>query len=1086
MESVPFDHKFTKGEEEVLDFWNQNNVFELSLERNAQNPRFSFADGPPFATGTPHHGHLLVSTVKDVYCRYKSMNGFYVPRNWGWDTHGLPIEHLADKELGIECGAVDIPKLEEGIKTYNEKCKSMVMRYSKEWRYVISRLGRWVDFDNDYRTLYPWYMESVWWVFGQLWKKGLVYKGTKVMPWSTALGTCLSNFEANQNYADVEDPAVHITFPIVGDEECCFIAWTTTPWTLPSNLALIVNPGLEYVEVTHVETERRFIVMKELADSVWPQTAKQRKKKKPKPYVINRTMLGSELVGMQYVPLFDYFYERKKDTAFRVIADTYVTTESGTGVVHAAPGFGEDDLRVCLAFDIVDKHEDPVCPIDPAGCFTPEVTNYEGMYVKDADALIIEELKDRDRLYKQSVHKHRYPLCWRSDTPLLYRSVPSWFVAVEKIKDDMIANNRKNRWVPEVIQTGRFHNWISNARDWAISRNRFFGTPIPIWQDEDGDIIVIDSLDKLEELSGQRPTDLHNDVVDEITFPNPKTGKEMRRIPEIFDCWFESGSMPYASHGYPFKTPDFDDLHFPIDFCSESLDQTRGWFYTMLVLSTALFNEPPFKNLIVTGLILAEDGQKMSKSKKNYTDPMELINKMGSDALRLYLINSPVLKAEPFCFSDEGVLNVVIKILNPWFNSYKFLVQNVHRYEVGVGHAFVPDQEKALQSPNALDQWILGTLSNLIKFTAQEMENYRLYTVVPKMLGFLNSLTNWYIRMNRSRFKEVETDPEKAETALQVLFFVEMTFNTMMAPFTPFFTENLWLNMRKQLPENHPNKEDISVHLVPYPAPFVVDDELVSVVDEVFFTIQLLREVRECNKLSIRRPIKSATIVHRDQNVINAIKQLDEYIKLEVNIMELKYDNDPSTYARTVITPDFKQLGRKMGKKLKPFSAHLKNMTEADVAALEEAGQLVFDGTTVLLSELVLELEFIVEDPNVKGSSRKGFLALLDSELTNEVLMNWQTRNLTSFIQKMRAAAQLQFSDVIDIHIVKQGEFVPVKGLENDIVPEFADTLFEAQKNNLEKALRARVVYAEPEGEITYEDEMNFVGYTLVVKIIKQ
>ncbi|KAL0251712.1 hypothetical protein GEMRC1_000924 [Eukaryota sp. GEM-RC1] len=569
------------SENDILKYWDEIDAFHTLLEKTKDLPEYRFYDGPPFATGTPHYGHILISILKDVVVRFFTMKGHHIPRRFGWDTHGLPIEHEVDKLHGIH-GEADVQAM--GIGNYNNICRSIVMRCREEWEHVISRIGRWIEFKDDYKTMDPSYMESVWYVFSQLWEKDLVYRGTKVMPWSTGLQTSLSNFEANQNYKDVSDPAIFITFPLVDQPDVSLVAWTTTPWTLPSNLALVVHPEFDYVRLVVKETGKKLIV------------AQSRKGEQPElPYEIEATFPGSNLKGLSYVPLFTFFKDRPN--SFIIVCDTFVTSETGTGVVHCAPGFGEDDARVGDLYKIVSPGNPPVCPIDGAGNFTKEVATYAGQYVKDADAAIIAELKANNRLWSKSVVKHSYPFCWRSDTPLLYRAVPSWFVKVTELKERLLVNNLKSKWVPENIQEGRFHNWLRDSRDWAISRSRFFGTPIPIWSNSDfSEIVVVSSVDHLEELSGTRISDLHRDHVDDIIIPskNPN-GEPLKRIPEVFDCWFESGSMPYASQHYPFTNPELFMNSFPADFVAEALDQTRGWFYTMLVLSTALLTLPPLR-----------------------------------------------------------------------------------------------------------------------------------------------------------------------------------------------------------------------------------------------------------------------------------------------------------------------------------------------------------------------------------------------------------------------------------------------------------------------------------------------------------
>lgn len=598
-QTVPENINFPEEEEKVLKLWKEWDVFQTCLKQSKGKPRYSFYDGPPFATGLPHYGHLLAGTIKDIVPRFAHQSGYHVERRFGWDCHGLPVEYEIDKMLGIK-GPEDVAAL--GIANYNGECRKIVMRYATEWEQIVGRLGRWIDFQNDYKTMYPWFMESVWWVFKTLYEKGFVYKGFKVMPYSTACNTPISNFESGQNYKEVVDPAVIVSFPLDESPDVSMIAWTTTPWTLPSNLALVVNPEKEYVKVKDNATAKVYIMMEARLDALF---------KKPEEYAILGRFKGETLKDKTYIPLFPYFASLKKKRAFRILCDTYVTEESGTGVVHSAPYFGEDDYRVSLAAGVITKDQDMICPVDASGCFTETVVDFKHEYVKDADKNIIKWLKAHGRLVHQSTAKHSYPFCWRSETPLIYKAVPSWFIQVEPIVSQLLENNQKTYWVPEFVKERRFANWLKDARDWAVSRNRYFGTPIPLWTSDDGqEIVCVGSIKELEELTGVKIKDLHRENVDSLTIPS-KTGKGvLKRVPEVFDCWFESGSMPYAQLHYPFENKkEFEDS-FPADFIAEGIDQTRGWFYTLLVLSTALFGKPPFKNLICNGLILASDGQK--------------------------------------------------------------------------------------------------------------------------------------------------------------------------------------------------------------------------------------------------------------------------------------------------------------------------------------------------------------------------------------------------------------------------------------------------------------------------------------------
>src|SRR3569832_174368 len=620
---------FPDREEKVLRFWQEKKIFQKTVEERRHRPLFSFYDGPPFATGLPHYGHLLAGTIKDVVPRFWTMKGYHVPRRFGWDCHGLPVENEIEKGQNLS-GAPEIENF--GIGKFYEECRSIVLRYTQEWKNTVSRMGRWVDFDETYHTMDKSFMESVWWVFGQLYEKGLVYEGFKVMPFSAKLGTPLSNFEANLNYREVDDPSLVVTFPLQDDRDVSLLAWTTTPWTLPSNLALAVHPELDYVKIRDKASGKVYI----LAEARVAANFKEAE--------VLEVFKGKQLKGLSYVTLFIFFVDRGDLKSFRVLVDEFVTIEDGTGIVHMAPAFGEADFFVCQKEGI-----DPVCPVDQNGKFTAEVPDYAGLYVKDADKEIIKRLKGEGRVEHHGQIHHRYPFCWRSDTPLIYKAVRTWFVAVEKIKDRLLEANEQIHWVPEHIKEGRFGKWLENARDWAVSRNRYWGTPIPLWRSDDGEVEVISSEKDLEEKSGKEITDLHRHFIDDVTFTH--NGKVFKRIPEVFDCWFESGSMPYAQNHFPFENEALTLNAFPADFIGEGLDQTRGWFYTLTVLSVALFDKPAFKNVIVNGIILAEDGTKMSKRLKNYPEPGAMIEKFGADAVRLYLLNSLAVMADDLCFS---------------------------------------------------------------------------------------------------------------------------------------------------------------------------------------------------------------------------------------------------------------------------------------------------------------------------------------------------------------------------------------------------------------------------------------------------
>uniref|UniRef100_A0A674PEK4 Isoleucine--tRNA ligase, cytoplasmic n=1 Tax=Takifugu rubripes TaxID=31033 RepID=A0A674PEK4_TAKRU len=911
VEPVSESIHFPSEEEKIMQFWKEKDCFQECLKQSKNRPKYTFYDGPPFATGLPHYGHILAGTIKDVVTRFAHQSGFHVERRFGWDCHGLPVEYEIDKTLGIK-GPEDVAKM--GIAEYNNQCRGIVMRYSNEWESSVKRMGRWIDFKNDYKTLYPWFMETVWWVFKQLYDKGLVYRGVKVMPFSTACNTPLSNFESHQNYKDVQDPSVIVNFPLVGNEEVALIAWTTTPWTLPSNLALCVNPEMLYVKVKGDKNNKL------------------------------------------------YSFNLQLCRAFQVVTDNYVKEEEGTGVVHQAPYFGADDYRVCTEFNIIQRDQAPICPVDASGCFTSEVTDFAGQYVKDADKNIIKWLKENGRLVNASSFKHSYPFCWRSDTPLIYKAVPSWFVRVEHMVEKLLDNNGKCYWVPEFVREKRFGNWLRDARDWAISRNRYWGTPIPLWVSDDfEEVVCIGSVADLEELTGVKVTDLHRESIDSLTIPSRCGKGVLRRVSEVFDCWFESGSMPYAQVHYPFENrKEFEDT-FPADFIAEGIDQTRGWFYTLLVLSTALFGKPPFKNVIVNGLVLASDGQKMSKRKKNYPDPGLIVQNYGADALRLYLINSPVVRAENLRFKEEGVRDVLKDVFLPWYNAYRFLVQNVQRLQKDEDIQFLYNENTAKQSDNIMDKWIQSFTQSLIQFFKEEMDAYRLYTVVPRLVRFVDMLTNWYVRTNRRRLKG-ESGTEDCLWALETLFSVLFSMCRLMAPFTPFITEIMYQNLQHLIdPVSVEEKDATSIHylMLPQVRESLIDKRIENAVSQMQSVIELGRVIRDRKTMPIKYPLKEVVVIHQDPEALKDIQSLQKYILEELNVRQLTLSTDKDKYGiRLRAEPDHMVLGKRLKGAFKAVTASIKELTSEQLEVFQKTGCIVVDGHELHEEDLRLMYAF--------------------------------------------------------------------------------------------------------------------------------
>ena len=977
---------FVAMEHSILDFWRRGDLFRKSLEHTRDKKPYIFYDGPPFATGLPHHGHLVSSTLKDIVPRYWTMKGRYVLRRFGWDCHGLPIEHEIDKQLGVS--AQDVVR-QLGVAGYNAECRKIVQRYVAQWRHTITRLGRWVDFDNDYKTMDADYMESVWWVVKQLWDKELIYQGVKVMPISTELGTVLSNFEATSNYQDVQDPAITVLFKLT-DEDAYLAAWTTTPWTLPSNLAVCVAPDITYAKVN----DRTRGIALYLAE------ARLDEYRKTHDLEVISTCTGRDLVGRSYEPLFPYFANQRSLGAFVVLMDDYVTTESGTGLVHQAPAFGEDDYRVAKAAGM----KAFACPVTLNGIFTDEVPDFAHRYVKEADKDIIKRLKDSGALYEQGVLQHSYPFCYRSDTPLIYRAIPSWYVRVTDFIPDLLAANEQIRWIPGHIKHGRFGNWLKGAIDWSISRNRIWGTPLPIWvNDVTGSKVCIGSREELERYTGARVDDLHREHVDPLTFTLDGEPGTYRRIEEVLDCWFESGSMPYAQLHYPFENQAVFNAGFPAEFIAEGLDQTRGWFYTLTVLAAALYKKPAFRNVIVNGMVVTEAGVKMSKRLRNYTPPDELMESYGADALRLYLINSGLVRGEEQRFADSGVKDMTRRTLLPWYNAFQFLMT----YATIDGWS--PDKGLHYGS-NLLDQWILSRLQTVERDIGTEMRKYRLYNVVPRLLEFIDDVTNGYIRLNRDRFWGKDITADKI-AAYSTLYTVIEELTMVMAPFTPFLAEHLYQELAK-LTGQAPKPS--SVHLCAYPEPeeSLIQPKLEEAVGRLQQIILLGRQRREEVKINLRKPMRRLTIVHRDADLLNELRALEPFVRRELNVKDVVYDQAEDNYIRLFAKPNFPVLGKRLGKRMKEFGAKIAQLDREQIDALQESGSVTIDGETFGPDEIQ-----VLREPKAGTHTLSNrFISIdLDCELDDELIAEGVAREAVNRIQRTRKEMNLNVADRIAV-----------------------------------------------------------------------
>jgi len=1030
------DFQLPKIETEILAHWKIHDIEQQSLAPHGKKP-FVFYDGPPFATGLPHYGHLLAGTIKDIVPRYWSMQGYDVERRFGWDCHGLPIETLIENELGLHSRA-DIEAY--GVPQFNAACRAAVLRFTEEWERTVTRMGRWVDFKNDYKTMDPTFMESVWWVFKQLWDKDLIYDGFRIQPISPALGTPLSNFEVAQGpqerdpvtkkegYKRVQDPSITVRFKLE-DEDAYLWAWTTTPWTLPSNLALAVNPSVEYVKVRVNETgEIAYLEPSRLRDY-------QERKRIGDTTELARVR-GEALIGRRYEPLLPYFerFKTREDGtrwSFRVIGADYVTTDSGTGIVHQAPAFGEDDYRVGVREGL------PVIrPMDLSGVFDERVWDFKGQFAKDADKNIMAMLKAQGKLVDQDTIVHPYPHCYRTDKPLLYMALSTWFMKVEQLRDALVRNNKPIHWGPEHVGTGRFGNWLEGARDWNLSRNRFWGTPIPIWRnDEDpSDMVCVGSTAELEELAGLPAgsiKDLHRESVDVISFPSRKSARgRMRRIEEVFDCWFESGSMPYAQNHYPFDREKiaYVEQNLPADFIAEGLDQTRGWFYTLHVLATALFDRPAFRNVIVNGLILAADGRKMSKRLNNYPDPNEVIESYGADALRAYIINSAVVRGEPMRFgkhakdtSGEGVKDTVRLVVLPLFNAYNFLAT----YAVADGWS--PTAADLEVRPGGdLDRWILSRVQHFVQEMKREYEAYELSNLIPAFTRLCDELNNWYIRRGRRRYwskagESSEGDRDKRE-AYATLFRALNTVVRAMAPVLPFFCEYLF---QRLMVDTGLAPGGDSVHLGAFPE---ADERLLDL--DLEARMQTARDVvglglviREREKIGVRRPLGKVVVASSDPVQRIAAEQFREAIAAELNIKELEVIADDSALSTITVKPNFRTLGKRLGPKLKAVGQRLAAFTREDVRALEANGSVDVEGERLTLEDVLLTREAA---GGGAVESQNGVTVKLDTTVTPELHLEGLARELINRIQGLRKDADLNVSQKIKLQLACDGALAKV------------------------------------------------------------
>lgn len=966
---------FVEVEKEILKFWEDNNTFEKSVRNRDGVAEFVFYDGPPFANGTPHYGHIMVSYVKDVVARYQTMNGKKVERRLGWDCHGLPAEMSAEKQLGVS-GRKQIEQY--GVEKFNDFCRSDVLKYSGIWVDMFKRIGRWVDFNHDYKTMDLSFMESVINNFKQLYEKGLVYEDYRVLPYSWAAETPLSNFEVNQGYQDKTDNAVTVMFKL--ENGMNVLVWTTTPWTLPSNLMLAVGLDIDYAVME--ENGQKYLLAQALLG---------RYKKQLEHAVQTGTVKGKDLVGLSYEPMFPYFKHLKDKGAFRVLSGEFVSTEDGTGVVHIAPGFGQDDFEACRAY----QEDFPiVCPVDEAGKFTCEVPDFEGKQVFETNEAVLQILKERGLLVKKEQYTHSYPFCWRTDTPLIYKAMSSWFVKVTDFREDMVKNNQQINWVPDHIKDGRFGKWLEGARDWSISRNRFWGTPIPVWKSDNPKFPRIDvfgSVAEIKEKTGIEVTNLHKPYIDDVIYPNPDdpSGKTMmRRVGDVFDCWFESGSMPYAQVHYPFDNKEWFENHFPADFIVEAMDQTRGWFYTLTVLSTALHNRPAFKNCICTGLLMAEGGQKLSKRLKNYPDPNEVLDTIGSDVLRWFLVSSPVLKGGNLAVDKEGkeIAKAARVALIPLWNAFYFftLYANAEGY-----------QAKEVSSSNeAIDNYILSKLKHLGMIVKQGLDTYDVAMSTNEVAAFMEILNNWYIRRSRDRFWAGD------KQAFDVLYTVLVNLSKILAPLMPFVAEYVFKTLTGEE----------SVHLTDYPVleQIKLDEKLVSEMDFLQDLCSAGKFIREEKNLRNRLPLQSLTVVGDNLDFIG--NQYQDIIKDELNVKEVKLDNNLANYADKTIYLYTPLLGKALGKDMGAVMGAYKQ----GQWTLNADGTLNIAGKT--LTKDLFEVRLNMKD-GVAGQAFADNKAVvtLDTNVTEDLRREGMARDFVRLVQQLRKDKDFNISDRIEL-----------------------------------------------------------------------
>ncbi|MBR0086620.1 MAG: isoleucine--tRNA ligase [Lachnospiraceae bacterium] len=996
---VPTDQKFVEREKEIEQFWKENHIFEKTEKAREGCPVYTFYDGPPTANGKPHIGHVETRAIKDMIPRYRTMKGYMVPRKAGWDTHGLPVELEVEKQLGLN-GKDQIEAY--GMEPFIEKCKESVWKYKGMWEDFSGTVGFWADMDNPYVTYHDDYIESEWWALKEIWNKGLLYKGFKIVPYCPRCGTPLSTAEVSQGYKTIKERSAIARFKVKDQDNTYFLVWTTTPWTLPSNVALCVNPDETYVRVHVKDEDCSYIMAEALVESV---ILKRNPEADP---AVEERFTGKDLEYTEYEPLFSFtadYVEKLPQKGFYVTCDNYVTMTDGTGIVHIAPAFGEDDANVGRKYDL------PFVQfVDGKGEMTKE-TDYAGLFVKKADPEILKDLDEAGKLFSAPKFEHEYPHCWRCDTPLIYYARESWYIRETAVKDDLIRNNNTVNWTPESIGKGRFGNWLENIQDWAISRNRYWGTPLNIWECECGHLECIGSRQELLEKSGNEKAEtveLHRPYIDEITITCPDCGKQMHRVPEVLDCWFDSGAMPFAQHHYPFENKEVFEQQYPAQFISEAVDQTRGWFHSLMAEGTLLFNKSPYENVVVLGLVQDENGQKMSKSKGNAVDPFEALEDYGADAIRWYFYNSsaPWL---PKRFSRDAVIEGRSKFMGTLWNTYAFytLYAEIDQFDPT---KYLKDGRWVPENLSVMDRWILSRLNSLIRTVDDNLENYRITEASRALADFVDELSNWYVRRCRERYWAKGMEQDKIN-AYMTLFEVLYKVCLLSAPMIPFMTEAIYRNIVVSVDPNAPE----SIHLCDYPKAdeSMINKELEESMDHVLKLVVMGRACRNSAAIKNRQPLKTMFV----KAPFTLGEYYDDIIREELNVKEVIFTDDVRSFTSYEFKPQLRTLGPRYGKPLGKIRETLKNLDgNAAMDELKENGVLKFelDGTAVELSEEDLLIEMTQKTGYVSENNGETTV-VLDTNLTEELIDEGFVREIISKIQQMRKEADFNVTDHIRI-----------------------------------------------------------------------